>query len=142
MKGINNGRDYFLRVDKGAPLLDALSQFASRQGIRSAALTGIGAVDRVEIGYYNAERKAYDRQALDGAFEMVQLSGNVSIVEGKPSVHAHIVVAGPDYHLRGGHLFSARVSVTAEIHLRCLDAEVVRVQDPEMNVGLLEMPSL
>ncbi len=142
MHGIWTEQGYLLRVEKGAALLEAITEFARQQGIRCASLIAIGAVDQVELGYFHAAEKRYDRRRFDGEWELLQLTGNLSQLDTEPMVHAHVMLGGPDYACVGGHLFAARVAVTTEVHLVPLDAEVRRKIDPELGVGLLNMPKL
>ena len=73
----------------------------------------------------------------------MQLSGNISMKEGEPFVHAHVVLGGPDFQCRSGHLFAANVAVTVELHLLPLGFEIERrkieLADPIKQIGDYEV---
>ena len=48
----------------------------------------------------------------------VTCTGNISLMDGKPFVHAHIVLGDPEGRLVGGHLFSETVIYAGEISLQ------------------------
>jgi len=108
----------------------------------TATFNAIGAVKDVELGYFHADTHEYDRHRLDGEWELIHCAGNISLKEGEPFVHAHVVVSGPDLSCRAGHLFNATVAVTAEVHLLPLGVKVERKLDDETGIALLDLPDL
>lgn len=142
MRGLKTQLGYLLRLERGESLLEAIAAFVGRSGFHSAALTGIGAVGQVELGYFDVEQKTYDRRQLDGEYELIQLTGNVSTKAGEPFVHAHVTLGAADLSCLAGHLFAATVAVTAEIHLVPLGPAIERREDAEVGVALLDVPAL
>jgi hypothetical protein len=132
-----------LRIERGAPLIDAIVACCRERAIGAAWLTGLGAVSDVELGYYDLAARSYLRARLDGVFELVSLIGNVAWVDGAPIVHAHAALGDRDCRLRGGHLFAATVAVTVELQLQPLaSAPVERALDPGVGLKLLALPTL
>jgi uncharacterized protein len=43
------------------------------------------------------------------------MSGDIALYQGKPVVHTHMVVGGPEGMTRPGHVFAAYVSPTLEV---------------------------
>ncbi|MFH1810893.1 MAG: PPC domain-containing DNA-binding protein [Pseudomonadota bacterium] len=142
MRGLRTELGYLLRVDKDASLLDALSDFARRHHIESAALVAIGALREVELGYFHVAEKRYDRRRLDGDYELIHLAGNISMLDGAPFVHAHVVLGDENLGCLSGHLFSAVVAVTVEVHLTALPGRVDRRADAGTGINLLDMPEI
>lgn len=142
MQGISSDNGFLLRVEKGALLPDAIVDFAKRHNIQSASLLGIGAVSGVEIGYFHADKKEYDKRTLSGEYELIQMAGNISMMDNAPFVHAHVVLGDADFGCLSGHLFAAEVAVTAEIHLLPLGPTVIRSPEPEIGVALLQLPEI
>ncbi len=101
------------RVDmrKGDEIASGLTEFAEKNHLANAHLTGIGALNHVVLGWYDPEKRAYKKNVIDEEVELVSLTGNVAIENGKPFVHAHCVVAFKDGTTRGGHLLEAKVAV-------------------------------
>jgi predicted DNA-binding protein with PD1-like motif len=53
-------------------------------------------------------------------------------------LHAHVTVSGPDFASFTGHLFEARVAVTAEFLLRDFGVRVERADVPSVGLRLIQ----
>ncbi len=116
------GRDLFVRLDKGEEIHESIRAL-SEQGISAAALTsGIGRVRDTVIGFLDSEG-VYQKITVQEPMELLSMQGNLVPGPDGPFTHIHIVASEDDHVVRGGHLFEARVEVTAEIHLRVLGEE-------------------
>jgi uncharacterized protein len=122
---------FLVRLDRGEEVIEAMTSFAARRKIGCGFLQGIGAVEKAEIGYFDLARKNYRRRALSPVAEVVGLSGNISLLNGQPFIHAHIILAGPDQKVLGGHLFAATVAITLELYVRVIRGRLVRKHDPK-----------
>lgn len=130
---------FLVRLDRGEEVIEALASFAARRKIDGGFLQGIGAVENAEIGYFDLARKKYRRRAITPVAEVVSLSGNISLLDGKPFIHAHIILAGPDQKVSGGHLFSATVAITLEIYVRVIRGRLVRKHDPKTGFNFWQL---
>jgi len=126
-------RSYLVRLDYGKDLVDQLSSFLEKEGVQTAYVSGIGAVKNAEIGYYDQKKKEYVKRRVEEELEILSLSGNVSLKDGRPYPHIHVVL-GKDGNVYAGHLFSAEV-FACEIFLLVLDGEVA-VRDFDSLTGL------
>ncbi len=108
------GRIVVARISPGQDLLAALTEIARRENIRAGViLTCVALLDEAvlrnvavipdELPITDAHRVFVKK---DGPYEVVSMSGYVRMQEGKPSVHAHLVISGgPDHATAfGGHL--------------------------------------
>ena len=59
--------------------------------------------------------------------------------EGKPTVHAHVVVGCWDGSTRGGHLLQAHVRPTLEVMLVESPAHLQKRHDPESGLALIAL---
>ncbi len=132
------GGVFCVRVDRGEEICGALRDVAMEKGMRAASVTGIGALREIELGYFDVERKEYDRFTLDGSWELLALSGNVTLRDGEPFPHLHGIFGFTKGKVRGGHLFSGVVSVTAEVFLRPFPVPIHRTIDPEVDLALMD----
>ena len=114
-------KDYFIYLEKDEKIMDTLTKFCHQQGIQNARVSGIGAVKSIEIGAYDTMDKDYVRQQVSGTWELVSLEGNVTLKDGKPFVHAHVVLSDHDMNTKGGHLFDATVAAVGECFLTKFD---------------------
>ncbi len=103
-----------VRLEEGQDLFGALNAFAEEHRLRAAAVVfGIGMFRRATFGYWDGS--AYRPQELTVPHEVVSLHGTIAEADGRPSIHLHGAVAGPDHRLVGGHLLSATVGILQEL---------------------------
>src|SRR3989344_3216660 len=105
---IHNG--YFLVLAHGEELIETVTKFCEETEMHWGQFQAIGAVEDVDIGYYDLENKRYMFQREDGPFEVASMDGNISEYSERPLVHAHAVLSQCDETLRciGGHIKSTR----------------------------------
>lgn len=140
MKYAQFGDRYLIRLMKGEEIVEALAGFAQKKKIRAAAVSGIGAVRNIVLGYFDPETRKYLREEFPESFELAGMNGNLSLLDGKPTLHLHAVLADRSHRARAGHLFSARVSVTVEVTLVPFSGTVERKWEEEIGLNLLQLP--
>lgn len=106
---------FFLVLDRGDELIDALTSFAARSGTRAASLSGLGVVGKLTMGFYDLAAQQYERRSWIEELEVAALVGNLAEVDGGPFPHVHGVFGRRDFSSLSGHVFEAVVSVTLEI---------------------------
>lgn len=136
MKWRREGSRVFIRLDMGDEVHPSLVQIAERERIFGGWLSGIGAASEVELGYYDLERKDYDRLQMEGDVEIASASGTLGLVDGKPFVHLHAVVSDRRCETRGGHLFRAVAAATLEFVIFVADKPIERTRDEETALNL------
>jgi uncharacterized protein len=136
MKWRRDGSRVFVRLEMGDEVHSSLVGIAERERISGAWLSGIGAASEVELGYYDLERKDYDRAKIDGDVEIVSASGSLGLVEGKPFVHIHAVVSDRNCETRGGHLFRAVTAATLEFLILIAADPIERTRDEATALNL------
>lgn len=104
---------YMGRLEKGADIIQSLETFCAENRIQAAWVNLIGALDRATISYYDQEKKQYFHRPLQGEYEIVSCTGNVSLKDGKPFAHLHIALSDTEFQTWGGHLWPGTVSVFA-----------------------------
>lgn len=134
---IENG--YFLRLEKGEEVVSSIVQFAAKEKIASGAFFGLGAINKIDLGYYNLEQRKYEKEHFAEDMEVGNITGNIASLEGKPFVHMHVTVSGKDLKAFTGHLFSAEVALTLEIFVFTSSARIERKMDPEIGLNLLHL---
>jgi len=131
---------YLIRLFPGEELVSSLTEFAAKENIPSCTLMAIGAVDEVELGYFQSKKKTYKRRTFKEELEVISLLGNFSYIDGKkPFFHIHGVFGTSTFEALVGHVFSARVSVTLEAHLTVFSKKVSRTHDPQFDLNLLKL---
>ncbi|NHK31488.1 MAG: DUF296 domain-containing protein [Asgard group archaeon] len=129
---------HLIRLDKGEELLKSVLFYIKKNNILAGFLTGIGALEKGIIGYFDVEKKEY----LHLPFKKVELlacSGNIAKNKdtNEPVAHIHILIGERDGKSYGGHLVEGIVSVTAEIYLVETRPIVYRTKDDATGLYLL-----
>jgi len=133
------GTNYVIRLDAGEKIVATLLSFCERQGIGSGFFNGLGAVREAELGHFDPATGGYSWTKLSGSYEIVSLYGNVTVVDGKPFIHAHAAFGDSELNVRGGHLKEAVVSVTCEITLTRFRDEIGRKKDERSGLSKLAL---
>jgi predicted DNA-binding protein with PD1-like motif len=136
MKSRREGSRVFIRLELGDDVLPSLTAAAEEHGVAAGWLNGIGAANGVELGYYDLERKDYNRWEVAGDVEFASASGSVGLRDGKPFVHLHAVVSDRDCVTHGGHLFRATTGATLEFVLLVGEAPIERTPDEAIGLYL------
>jgi predicted DNA-binding protein with PD1-like motif len=133
---LRSGRCFLCSLDHNSEIVASITALAKALGVETGAVTAIGALQRAEIGYYDQETHEYGTIEIDHPMEIASLTGNISIRDGKPFLHAHATLADSDGNLLGGHLQSGTV-FAAEVYLRELEGRpLVRRHDPTTDLYL------
>jgi predicted DNA-binding protein with PD1-like motif len=139
MKYFVFGPTYFIRLDAGEKIIDSLKSLCERDRIGAAVLSGLGAVAEAELGWFDREAKDYRTIHIEEPCEIVSLYGNVTLLEGRPFLHCHVVLADRAFEVQGGHLREAVVSATCEITLTRFFDEIGRKKDAATGLYLLDL---
>ena len=127
-----------VRLYRGEEIGESLRRLAGERGWRGGEVQGIGAVSHCEIGLYDLASREYVRREEPGILELLGFQGNLSLKDGAPFLHAHVVLLREDFSVAGGHLFRATVAVTGEFTIRMTDLSLRRMPDESVGLHLLE----
>ena len=83
------------------------------------------------------DKKYRTAAKLEEQVELLSLIGDVALAEGKPQVHAHLVVGRSDGTAHGGHLLKAVVRPTCELILTENPQHLEKRFDPESGLALI-----
>ena len=89
-------KQYALIFDQGDEAFSGLQEFAENYHVASAHFTAVGAVNGVTSGWFDPQRKMYKKIPVHGQHEVIGMSGNVALYQGKQVIHTHMVVGNPD----------------------------------------------
>lgn len=134
---LSDGR-YTVSIANRARVEEAIADLCRDMGIRSAAVTGIGAVDEATLRFYDPATKRYVDRRFEEQMEIASLAGNVSEMEGKVYLHLHVTLGRSDYTALAGHLLSARINGAGEIFITPFDAVTPRRYDPVTGLNIYD----
>ena len=132
----DNGR-YLLVFDKGDNLIKLLDEFVLSEGIQGGIIRALGGVTNVVLGFFDTDKKEYLKKEFNGLYELANLVGDISLVDGKPFCHLHAVISDIEMCSYAGHLFGAEISVTGEVIVTPGD-RVERRFNEEIGLNLLD----
>ena len=109
------GRVIVARVKPGSDLLRSLQKIAAEEGITSGVIvSGVGLLKHARLRNCKSLPDEYPITDVNRTFlsfekplEILSISGNVTLAEGEPLVHAHLTlssVEGDEITVIGGHL--------------------------------------
>ncbi len=137
MKFTQDKNIYILRLDRGEDLISSIEEFCQKHNISNGYFSGIGAVDNLSCGYYSLEEKKYYFRQYTEMLEVVSLTGNIYLKEGKPFVHVHGVFTDKENKAFGGHIERAQVGLVLELVINVTDTSVERKFDETTGLGIL-----
>jgi uncharacterized protein len=124
----DDGAAAFVSLARGEDLLVGLGDAIGALGVEAATLQVIGGLEEATLGYFDPQAGEY-RTLTTGHVEIAAGLGNVSIRDGSPFIHLHLVVSEPDGGCRGGHAMEGCRAFVVEAYLRKLDGQApVRTQ--------------
>lgn len=130
---------HFLVLKKGEELVSSLTAFLAEKNITAGSIGGLGAVENVDIAYYDLPSKTYLRKIFPEVYELLNATGNAAMLDGKHFPHVHVVIGDRDYHTFGGHLFAATVAATVELSIISMPFRVERAYDEETGLKLCQL---
>lgn len=130
------GSKYLVRIDKGEEVVSSLKKLCTEKNLKLGSITGLGAADRVTVGLFDTDTKEYHSRELTGKYEITNLTGNITEMNGEVYLHLHITLGDEEHRAWGGHLNECRISGTCELVIDVIDGEVGRKFDDYSGLNL------
>ena len=130
-------RTWIGQLPYGSDLYEGLSRIVGREGIRLGRIQAIGATTHAVVAYYDQTLRKYLPMEFPGGMEILSCNGNVSIRDGRPFVHAHIMLGDREGRTFGGHLMPGTKLFACEVVIDEFDGDdLVRRQDGQTGLFL------
>jgi predicted DNA-binding protein with PD1-like motif len=131
---------YALIFDPGDEAFAELGRFARDTGVNGASLSGVGGASSAVVGWFDFDRKHFERIPIDEQVEVLSLLGDIATTEeGTPQVHAHVVLGCANGHTRGGHLLALRVRPTLEVIVTETPAHLRKRSVPNLPIATIRV---
>ena len=131
-------KQYAVIFYKGDEAFSGLMEFAEKYHVTSAHFTAIGALNGATLGWFDPRRKMYRKIPIDGQHEVIGMSGDIALYQGKPVVHTHMVLGTSDGTTRAGHVLAAYVFPTLEVMVTVDPITMQKRFDPETDLTLID----
>jgi uncharacterized protein len=135
----NGERTFAVIFETGDDPVAGLTRFAEERKLGASAFTAIGAFSEATLGYFDWDKKDYERIPVKEQVEVLALVGDIALQDGRPKLHAHVVLGRRDGSACGGHLLSARVRPTLEVILTESPAHLRRKHDAASGLALIDI---
>jgi uncharacterized protein len=125
--------------DKDDEVVSGLLALAKEKGLAGSHFTAIGALSDVTLGFFDWEKKDYQKLQISQQVEVLSLIGDIALNKGEPKVHAHVVVSKSDGTAHGGHLMEAHVRPTLEVIVVESPEHLIRKTNDETGLALIDL---
>ena len=130
-------RTFMGQLPYGSDLLESLTQIVQRENIRLGRINALGATTHAVVAYYDQNTKTYNPLEFKGGMEILNLHGNVSIRDGKPFVHVHILLGDAEGKVFGGHVMPGTKLFACEVFIDELEGgELLRAREERTGLHL------
>ena len=131
-------REIFVVLEKDDKVVANLFKIAADEGIEGGWAWGLGSLKDIELGYYDLPKRTYLKRHFEDDMELTGFTANFAMAGAERILHAHATVSGPELISFTGHLFEAKVAVTAEFLLRGFGVRLERAEDASVGLRLLQ----
>jgi uncharacterized protein len=115
------------------------TQWAREARLGASTLSGIGGFSEATLGYFDVETKKYVDIPVGRQVEVLALTGDVTLDDGEPFVHAHVICGARDGSVIGGHIQRATINPTLELTVTETPKLLTRRFDPAAGLALIDL---
>jgi len=132
-------KTFVVVLSSGDEVMTCLLSFAKQQQLHASQFTAIGAFSKATLGFFDFTIKDYQKIKVAEQVEVLSLTGDISLYNGEPKLHAHVVLGKRDGTAHGRHLIEATVHPTLELILTESPAYLQRVVDTNSGLPLIKI---
>ena len=132
------GNTIIIRLDVGDEIMSSLRKIVDTEKVKLAQINGLGAASEFTIAIRNRETKVYEPLDYSGRYEIANIHGNVTTLNGESYLHIHIGCGNEKGEYRGGHLLKCVIGGTAEIFMTTYDGIVDRQVDDKTGLNVFK----
>jgi len=132
------GETIVLRLEKGEEVIESIKNLCEKEDIKAGSISGLGASNHVVVGLFKVDEKKYYSNTFEEDFEITNLTGNISRMNGEVYLHIHGTFADLEGKCIGGHLNKAIISATSEIIITKINGDIGRSFSEEIGLNLIE----
>lgn len=127
-----------LRLEKGEEVIESIKKLCEKEDIKAGLISGLGASNHIVVGLFKVAEKKYYSNTFEEDFEITNLTGNISRMDGEVYLHIHGTFANVEGQCIGGHLNKAIISATSEIIINKINGNIGRKFSEEIGLNLFE----
>jgi hypothetical protein len=132
-------RTIALIFETGDEVVSTLENFAREHDLKASRFSAIGAFQDALLGYFDWQKKDYERIPVTEQVEVLSLNGDIALDGAAHKVHAHCVLGKRNGATVGGHVLQAHVRPTLEVLLIESPAYLRKSCDRESGLALIDI---
>ena len=136
IKEVHHNRYFMGSLPNGTDLIEGFTDICEKEKIILGRVDAIGAVQKARFGYFNQQSREYQFFEKNSTLEILKCSGNISLNNDKPMVHAHVILADENGDAFGGHLAKGTIVFACEFIIQAFDNTVLFKRDFDSTTGL------
>jgi predicted DNA-binding protein with PD1-like motif len=131
-------RTFVIVLSSGDEAMACLKRFVEQEKIEAAQFSAIGAFRSAVLGYFDWERKDYQRIPVDEQAEVASFTGDLAHgPDEQPALHIHCVLGCRGGRAVAGHLLEGHVRPTLEVVLTDSPVHLRKRHDAESGLALI-----
>lgn len=135
-------RTFVGQLPHGADLYENLTKIVQAEDITLGRIHAIGATTHAVVAFYDQNQKKYMNMEFPGGMEILACNGNVSLRDGKPFVHIHILLGDREGRVFGGHVMLGTKVFACEVFIDEFEGEELkRAYDEQTGLNLWQKSS-
>jgi predicted DNA-binding protein with PD1-like motif len=116
-------RTFVGHLPLGSDLYESLTKIVQEEDITLGRILAIGATLHAVVAFYDSPQKKYLNMEFPGSMEILTCNGNVSLRDGKPFVHIHILLGDRQGRVYGGHVMPGTKVFACEVFIDEFEGE-------------------
>ncbi len=139
LKQYEQGRTFIAKLNYESDLLEEINKICISENIKAGSISAIGAISSLKLGFFDQVTKEYlyTTYTYDEPMEIVSCSGNVSLKDGKPFCHLHLIASDRKGKCIGGHLTNGTAVYACEVIIQeYLGEDLIRDTDEQTKLTL------
>jgi len=130
-------RTHVLSITEPVDISGFIEEYCEAQQLASGYVSGIGAIRKLVFSFYDFKKKKYLETTIEENLEMISLTGNISLKDGKAFPHLHVSAGKRDGTVLGGHCAPGTIVYPGELFIFEMEGkEFQRKKDEETGLYL------
>lgn len=130
-------KPFILLLKEGESIFDEITRCATTIDLKSAAISGLGSIGDITIGFFDHQTNQHLTRVFSGIFELVSLNGNITFADDKYFLHIHAAIGDGEFNVYGGHIMNAFAGPSTEISIIPFPAKISRKYNEKLGIRLI-----
>lgn len=121
------GDTIVVRLETGDDIHGSIREICKSENVTMGTITGFGGINYIKVGIWNNQKEDYDYLIVDDCnMELLNLTGNISVLDGEANTHIHVTAADNNFRVFGGHLVEGIVQNLMELYIYAGEGRIDR----------------